>query len=395
MTTSGAGGRPDLHGPARRRAYHRALLLGLLRRHGPATRQELVRRSGLSVTTVSSLATELESRGLVTQRTVPQGRTGRRPVLVSFNRAAASALAVEVGARHLAVAVGGRSGTAVVERRVLRDRTDDSADASQLTAVVEDAVGGLPSGPEALLGAVVVAAAELPGHAGRPACGPEEEPGPHEVARLLADRWRVPVTVESGAALGALAECSRGREAGARTVLNISCGRRIASGIAVGGALHRGRTGSAGSLGHLVVRPGGRPCGCGRLGCLDAYLDQDALREILGGGRGTDAREAMRRPCPAGLRGADEAPVALLAEAVAAAALIVDPSVVVLGGPLASCGAWLVEPLQSALHALPVPAAPVICSALGWRAPLLGGVDLVLSEAESPEAEPAPGNGAR
>ncbi|MEU8518817.1 ROK family transcriptional regulator [Streptomyces sp. NBC_01216] len=395
MAADTSGERLGTCGPTRLRARHRALLLALLRHHGPTTRQELVRRSGLSATTVSSLAAELESQGLVTQRALAHGGPGRRPVLVSFDRSAGTALAVEVGPRHLAVAAGCRS-RPVAERRVLRTSGSDARDAERLLATAEQALADFAAGPQTLLGAtVVVSAAAPPDGAGRPAPRPGEDGlRPAEVARLLGDRWQIPVTVESGAALGALAEFCRGEQAGAHTILNVTCGERVELGMTIGGALHRGRTGQAGNLGHLTVCPGGRRCGCGRSGCLDAYLDGAALRRLLGrDGRAADS-DPGGPPGRAGLPDLCGDPVSLLAEAVTAATLLIDPTVIVLGGAFSSPGSGLVEPLRSVLRSLPFSTAPVTCSALGRRAPLLGGVDLVLSEGGHPEPRPAPALGA-
>ncbi|WP_354645197.1 ROK family protein [Kitasatospora camelliae] len=191
----------------------------------------------------------------------------------------------------------------------------------------------------------------------------------------MGQRWQIPVAVESRARMGVLAEFSRGDARGAHTLLNLALDGRIEMGIAIGGILHRGRTGNAGGIGHLVVRTGGRLCRCGQRGCLDAYVDDAALRRAL----------LARAPSPEAAQDA----VHLLAQATAAAALLVDPTAVVLGGNLPALGGGLVERLRSALGAILPPGTvpPVMCSTLGSRAPLLGGLELVLSKAGSPPSD--------
>ncbi|GAA3012930.1 hypothetical protein GCM10020229_25310 [Kitasatospora albolonga] len=353
----GGGARLPERGQAFRRATHRALLLHLLRRYGPATRQMLARRSELSPTTVSSLVVELEERGLVVQRPVILGRAGRRPSLVSFNPAAGTALAVELGPRHLAVMVGSRSQLALAQRWVdLPPGLSRQAVAQAVLDCTEGVLADTSSGPELLNGVVLtVGPRTYPEAAGQSA-----EQWPATLVHLLRQRWRVPVEVVGGAALAALAEHAEGGAAGAHSLLHVTWTDRVEMGVVLGGVLHRGPTGRAGSLGHVVVRPDGALCRCGRRGCLDAYLRPPGGQSPPPGGEG--AR--------------------LVVEAVTTAALLYDPSVVVLGGALADPDDGLAAPLAAALRALPggeSQPVPVRCSTLGDRAVRLGGVHLVLS----------------
>ena len=46
-------------------------------------------------------------------------------------------------------------------------------------------------------------------------------------------------------------------------------------------SLYRGATGTAGEIGHMVVDAGGRHCGCGHRGCLEAYASRTAITKTL------------------------------------------------------------------------------------------------------------------
>ena len=101
------------------RAANRARVVSVLRRAGSATRTELMARTGLSRATVSSLVLELQRRGLVSQRPGSRPNTlGRPPSLLALNRSAGLAIAVDVGVRHVAVAVGDLSHCVISERWV-------------------------------------------------------------------------------------------------------------------------------------------------------------------------------------------------------------------------------------------------------------------------------------
>ena len=65
----------------------------------------------------------------------------------------------------------------------------------------------------------------------------------------------------------------------------ITLGTGVGSGIVVNGQMVYGSDGFAGELGHMIVRPHGRQCGCGRKGCLEAYCSATGVarsaREFL------------------------------------------------------------------------------------------------------------------
>ncbi|GAA4837541.1 ROK family transcriptional regulator [Kitasatospora terrestris] len=371
MTSAAGPGRAAPVGPARQRAANRAVLLRTLRLGGPTTRQELASRSGLSLTTVAGLVTELEPTGLVVQHTVAHPRSGRRPFVVAFNPGAGAALAVDLGRTRLAVAVGDRTRPVLAERTVPRPPEDPQR---LVGLLAEQVLAEAGTAPETLVGAAVAAGRRgVPGGSddgGRLLPG---RPAPSEAAALargIERTWQLPVTVESRARLGALAEVVHGAVRAPGPLLNLVRDEGTELGIAIGGTLYSGGSGGAGRIGHVVVDPGGRPCECGRRGCLDASVDEDALRRSLHPG-----------PVPGGVDA-----VGLLARAVGAAAVLIDPSTVVLGGSLASLGEGLAQRLRAELAAAPGPAPGpvVVCSALGERAVLLGALDLVLSSFGQP-----------
>jgi hypothetical protein len=109
----------------RLRAANQRTVLGLLAGEGPMSRADLVRGSGLSRTTVSSLVAELIRAGQATEtddRARPyKGGSGRPPVQVRLSAPAGGVVGVDVGHGHVRVAVADRLGVVLAEEHALVD----------------------------------------------------------------------------------------------------------------------------------------------------------------------------------------------------------------------------------------------------------------------------------
>ncbi len=103
-----------------------------------------------------------------------------------------------------------------------------------------------------------------------------------------------PVAVDNDANCAVLGEAWRGAARGLRHVVLLTLGTGIGAGILVDGALLRGATGAGGEAGHLAVRMGGRRCGCGARGCLEAHASGPALAHLAGTDTARQAAAAAR-----------------------------------------------------------------------------------------------------
>ncbi|MDQ0288230.1 ROK family protein [Oligosphaera ethanolica] len=81
----------------------------------------------------------------------------------------------------------------------------------------------------------------------------------------------MPVFMDNDANAGVLAEWFFGCAKGKTDVIYLTMSTGVGGGIVAGGKLLAGTTGIAGELGHIVLDPNGPLCGCGQLGCLEAF----------------------------------------------------------------------------------------------------------------------------
>lgn len=98
---------------------------------------------------------------------------------------------------------------------------------------------------------------------------PWEEEVP--LAQMLRERTGLPTTLANDANAATIGEMTYGAAKGMKNFIVITLGTGIGSGIVVDEKLVYGADGYAGELGHVIVEPNGRICGCGRRGCLETY----------------------------------------------------------------------------------------------------------------------------
>ena len=99
-----------------------------------------------------------------------------------------------------------------------------------------------------------------------------------DLKALFAKHTKVPVTVSNDANAAAYGELVYGGAKGMKHFVMFTLGTGVGSGIVVDGKLVHGKTGGAGELGHVILIPEGRLCGCGRKGCLETYTSATGIR---------------------------------------------------------------------------------------------------------------------
>ena len=360
------------------------------------TRAQLCESTGLCRATVSVLVGELFARGLLVEQPAASARANGRPVgELSLNRAAGVGIGIDIGVRHIAVAVGDSARHVYAERWWTRPAGHTSADGiDTLLASVQEALREAGAEHDRLIGAAVGLAAPIDARDGSIAA-PDLLPGwaGEPLARRLTKALDVPVRVENVATLGALGEYVWGPAAGVANLVYVKLASRVGAGLVLNGSLFRGAAGFAGELGHVTVNRNGLLCRCGARGCLELYAGGAVmLREL---GRRPDAADAFDRLVKDALSG-DPAVLAVVTQAarylgqgLAAAAKLLDPQRIVIGGELWQLGEVMAPVLGDELRRYSFASNPLVqASPLGRRAALLGALALALSKRIGYSAQP-------
>jgi glucokinase len=222
------------------------------------------------------------------------------------------------------------------------------------------------------------------------------------VRAAIEQRTGLPAVLENDANAAAWGETRFGAGHGQRFTVTLTIGTGLGGGIVVGGELLRGAFGLAAEVGHLILVPDGRLCGCGLKGCWEQYASGRALvREAqeragrspedaaqllkLGDGRaeiitGQQVTHAARQGDSVAIE-SFRSIGAWLGQGMADLAAIVDPRVFILGGGVSEAGELVAAPAREAFEAHLTarshrPVAQVRVAELGPDAGLIGVADL-------------------
>lgn len=181
------------------------------------------------------------------------------------------------------------------------------------------------------------------------------------LAALLRDRLGLAVAVANNSHVVALGEQAFGSAHGMRDFIVVTLGTGMGSCIFSDGKVNLGYDGYAGEIGHTCVNLHGRRCGCGNIGCLEAYTASKGIvqtaREVLAE---SDAPSLMRSQekltpkivtecCEQG----DELAIEvyrrtgeILGLGLANYASLVNPEAIIFTGGISKAGKWMLDPAK-------------------------------------------------
>jgi glucokinase len=366
------------------------LILRMLRETGPCSKADLVRASGLSAPTVTNVVGHLSSAGLVEPIGEGDSTGGRPPDIIRFRAERGFVAGVEVGSYYLRFLLG----CELIRTQVALpwNSSKPSAVCSQIAKEIRNVLRKQRHGEDHLLGVVV----------GVPAIVDVDQgivlslsllKGWDNVslASMLHRELGCAVTVENDTNLAARGEFYRGAAQGQRNFVFITISQGVGAGIFLEGQIYRGAQWSAGEIGYLRVPNISRDHptihGYGR------------LEKVLGAPgilRSWRASHNRSRKPPAVETAADVFNLAaagnaqakkillqratILSDIVLDLALILNPSLILLGGDVGSHPRLLQE-VKNLLKDSEFAVVRVALGALGSSAVLWGAVNMAMESA--------------
>jgi len=320
--------------PAVAQVFHTVLA------HGPVSRAEVGRRTGLSPGAVTKAATPLLEDDWIEEIGPPSGEraAGRPATLLTVRAQRAGFLGVKVTAEEL---FGVR--TDLAARPLATRRAElDSQDVGSVVLAIGKLVRRLTSGqavrgaPE-VRGLGVAISGDVDGHTGVVHRSPFLNWQGVPLAQLVEEATGLPTVIENDVRALTVAEQWSGAGAGLSSFAVVTVGTGIGAGLSIDGRVVTGAHGVAGEVGHLPVRGADRMCTCGNVGCVESVAATQAIVEQARQASG-DAKLTMADAVRLA-RGGDTAVLAVftraanaLGLAIAAVANLIGPERIIISG---------------------------------------------------------------
>lgn len=207
----------------------------------------------------------------------------------------------------------------------------------------------------------------------------------------------LPIFIDNDVNAMTLGELHHGAGVGLQNIVCLTLGTGVGGGVVIDGEVYHGSSNTAGELGHIVIMPDGRFCGCGNQGCLEAYagarhIVERTVQRIDAGGKSSLTQTKLSELTPKQISEAagagDELAVEILAEtgryigiALTSIAHILNPQMAVIGGGIAEAGEKLLfEPIRAEVKKramdIPAQAMQIVKAKLGNEAGVVGSAIL-------------------
>lgn len=384
----------DLRNESRFEVLHALFMLG------PSTRQELTRHTGLSPATVATLVNEFLTAGVLRIATVERRTVGRPYERLSIDPARGRIVGVDVAETYVDATVFDLQLGPLGHSAVTLDehKNDPAYVVDGIVTATENALATVDADQVELIGVGVSMPGQVQPDSGVSVFAPNWQWHDVRIEELLENRLGISVYVDNPLKAITLAEMWFGVGRVTDTMAVVNLGTGVGAGLAIEGTLIRGATNNAGEWGHTLLQLDGRPCRCGRQGCVEAYLgvhglemtlaeiapNHPALRQPLQPGFIEAVAEGLAAGDPAIAQLADRT-ARYLAAALADLVNLLNVSYLTLTGwTTAAIGQWLIPAVNRELpsHVLPgsLPGLVVEASAVPGNPVALGMAAFTLEQ---------------
>jgi predicted NBD/HSP70 family sugar kinase len=262
---------------------NRAAVLRAIVGYGPISRRALRDTTGLTASTITNIVGELIAAGLVRELgeiepAVRSSRAGRREVLVDLASDGGLVVGAYIGVYETLLSIGGPRAE-ILHRKAIPTLAERGPAAliQRLAVSVEQLIECTRTDRSRLVGFGLGAVGIVDPDAGVLRDAPELGWRGVPLRMMLEQAIDLPIVVDSGRRGMALAEMMFGLGQHVRDFAHVHIASTVVAGLVLDQRLHRGATGTAGSLGHTTVAGERQPCGCGKIGCLDTIASEIAM----------------------------------------------------------------------------------------------------------------------
>jgi len=259
--------------------HQQTILRLLIASHG-MSRTAIAEKMKLSKAAISTLIKEMLHAGLLEESIPESNGQGRPSVLLKMRADSAYFLGASLTGEDVHLVLIDMHGRVLVSTKMALN-LDPAALAHTIAVAIPPLLAQKQLSPDQLIGLGVTLSGFVDEN--QAVCVQSALLGWRDVplAALLHEQTGLEISLENDAKALAVSEKIFGVAKKARNFTLITHGDGIGSAHFFQGQLHRGAHGGAGEIAHCTIEPGGRPCRCGKRGCLDTLASLTALRESM------------------------------------------------------------------------------------------------------------------
>lgn len=338
-------------------------LLQLFRDGQPHTKAEMAEITGLARSTISLRLDPLIELGLIAPATSATSTGGRPSARLLLNEESYVVAGVDFGATHAVASLADLSGKILVSidtKRLISDGPEVCL--RWMIEEIRHLLAGLKIDEDRLLAIGIGVPGPVEHESGKPA-NPPIMPGwdGFDIPARVNQDLKAKVLVDNDVNVMAVGERHL-TYPDVDHLIFLKAATGIGSGIISDGHLQRGSQGTAGDIGHVRVSRGDNiACRCGNYGCLEAVAGSPAvIKNVNDAGlpvrNMSDLVDATKRSKVEAIQAVRQAGRDI-GEVLSTCVSLMNPSIIVIGGSMASAGEHLIAGVREAVYSRSMPLA--------------------------------------
>ena len=316
---------------------NRKKIIKLLLEKNEITKLDISRSLDISITTVSTNITELKKEGIVSDVRSLESTGGRKAMALKINENCRFALGIALTPRNVKLSLINLKKEIIEDIRIRHNEKDIES----IIAIAKENIKKILNNKEISIDKLLGIGISIPGTV-------DSEEGVIKHCYLLGaenynlkesfEEFNTTIYIDNEANLSAYYEFLNKKDI-LSNLLYVSITDGLGLGIIIDGKIHRGSNNAAGEMGHIKIAIGGKSCKCGSQGCLESYTSKNVLLEDFNeiSNEKLDDIEEFISLFEKGNKTTKEILERyfnILGVGIANLTMLLDPSIVVLGGDI-------------------------------------------------------------
>jgi predicted NBD/HSP70 family sugar kinase len=262
------------------KASNRFAILQILNRQGAMSRKDIAESIGLTSASVTIICNELLEEGLIEELGAVKGekKAGRKKILISLNKNYKYVICIGIEAQETYLSLTNIAGEILSSFRI---PTDASIAPEEFFGSIAERIKTQMWEQQIIKDQILAVGVSIPGKVDKEqgislnsySIWNEEVP----IKAILEKKLSIPVLVENNVRAYARMEILFGNGRNDNQILVLKWGPGVGAALIIDNEVYFGATGSAAEVGHMTVRRTGKPCKCGRRGCLETEISTHGI----------------------------------------------------------------------------------------------------------------------